>query len=163
MHRDVKPENIFLKLHPETGKLQAKLGDFGLATSHSHLSHQFAFDSEGLYESIDNSKSAYPVGLLTRYVGTLAYMAPEQRGACYDHKVDAYALGMVLWEMFEPASCPQERHTRLQQVRHTGTVEWQPRTKRSSLALSIIQKLVAWRPENRSSVSDILRDMRPLS
>jgi len=157
MHRDVKPENIFLKLHPETGRLQAKIGDFGLAT----VAHnQSTADGEGM---LLESNTPYPIGLLTRDVGTLAYMAPEQRGACYDHKVDHYALGMVLWEMFEPEKCPNKRFTRLKTVRDTGHVEWEPKSKRSDLAKNLVQKLVSWHPEHRPSITEILEKVSPVS
>lgn len=158
MHRDVKPENIFLKLHPETGRLQAKLGDFGLATGIA--GNQYTADSEGV---LLDANTPHHVGLLTRDVGTLAYMAPEQRGACYDHKVDHYALGMVLWEMFEPESCPHKRFTRLKTVRDTGHVEWEPKSKRSDLAKNLVQKLVSWHPEHRPSITEILEKLTPVS
>jgi serine/threonine protein kinase/alpha-tubulin suppressor-like RCC1 family protein len=75
VHRDVKPENIFI--HEEEGR--ALLADFGIArTAESHA---------GL--TLDGMA-----------IGTPAYMAPEHiDGGSIDHRADLYSLGMVTWEM----------------------------------------------------------------
>ena len=73
VHRDVKPANILLD-----GDGQAFLSDFGLAkhaSSASSLTGDHAF------------------------VGTIAYVAPEQiRGEEIDGRADVYSLGCVLYE-----------------------------------------------------------------
>jgi serine/threonine protein kinase/endo-1,4-beta-D-glucanase Y len=76
MHRDIKPQNIFLLPGPPE---RVVLVDFGLA------------------KSIDTGH-----GLLTGpvVVGTMEYMAPEQiEGAPATRSFDVYALGVVLFEM----------------------------------------------------------------
>jgi serine/threonine-protein kinase len=76
VHRDVKPENLFL-VHSPDGREQVKVVDFGF----SHLPGD-AEDARG------------------RVVGTPEYMAPEQsRGAPADARADIYSLGVVLYEM----------------------------------------------------------------
>ena len=73
VHRDVKPENILL-----SGD-SAVLTDFGIAQ---------ALDVSG--------------GRLTGtglFVGSPAYMSPEQVEGLVDHRSDLYALGCVLYEM----------------------------------------------------------------
>jgi len=75
VHRDVKPENIFLD--PETGR--AMLSDFGIAHSTDHESR---------------------LTMTGAAIGTPAYMAPEQiDGARADARSDLYSLGLVTWEM----------------------------------------------------------------
>jgi alpha-tubulin suppressor-like RCC1 family protein/tRNA A-37 threonylcarbamoyl transferase component Bud32 len=75
VHRDVKPENIFLDA--ETGR--AMLSDFGIAHSAEHESR---------------------LTMTGAAIGTPAYMAPEQiDGARADARSDLYSLGLVTWEM----------------------------------------------------------------
>lgn len=71
VHRDLKPENIFLD-----GEV-VKIGDYGLA---KHISL-----SQAAHQTIN--------------LGTVHYMAPEIANGKYDHRVDIYALGIVLYEM----------------------------------------------------------------
>ncbi len=73
IHRDIKPQNLLLDA---TGTL--KVMDFGVA--------RLAGGGSGLTE----------VGML---IGTPSYMAPEQLlGDSFDHRIDLYALGVVLFE-----------------------------------------------------------------
>lgn len=74
VHRDVKPENIFL--HAESGR--ALLADFGIARS-------------------TEADSATVTGTA---IGTPFYMSPEQvDGRPIDGRSDLYSLGLVAWEM----------------------------------------------------------------
>ena len=75
VHRDVKPENIFLD--EITGR--ALLSDFGVARSISENTELTATGTA---------------------IGTPTYMSPEQiDGGALDGRSDLYALGMVGWEM----------------------------------------------------------------
>lgn len=75
IHRDVKPENVFIDL--QSGR--ALLSDFGIAYSSE-------FDSR-----LTMTGSA---------IGTPAYMAPEQiDGAPANARSDLYSLGLLTWEM----------------------------------------------------------------
>lgn len=72
IHLDIKPENVFLN-----EKMEAKLGDFGIAQSFRK-----------------NQESS------RRMLGTPLYMAPEQfRGQLLGKETDIYSLGVLLYEM----------------------------------------------------------------
>lgn len=71
VHRDLKPHNVFY----EQGVV--KIGDYSLSKAIS-TSHR---------------------GGHTMTVGTVHYMAPEISMGRYDHTVDIYALGVMLYEM----------------------------------------------------------------
>jgi eukaryotic-like serine/threonine-protein kinase len=72
-HRDLKPENIML-----TAAGEVKVLDFGISRFY-----------------------AANVTATTGFIGTPAYMAPEQaEGTLTDHRTDIYALGLILYEMF---------------------------------------------------------------
>jgi serine/threonine-protein kinase len=79
VHRDLKPDNIFLTEGVD-GSLKVKLLDFGIA--------KFMAPEEG--------GMTQPGELF----GTPEYMSPEQvRGGRVDHRIDVYALGVILYEM----------------------------------------------------------------
>jgi serine/threonine protein kinase len=86
-HSDLKPENILVM---KKGKSKIKIGDFGSAR-----------------DFVENTLRKTLVGC------TQKYLAPEQRkilkhflddttvpkGMGYDHKVDVYAVGLILVEL----------------------------------------------------------------
>ncbi len=103
IHRDIKPENLLLDTN---GRIN--IADFGLAKM----------------TGIENS------GTLTRtqqVMGTLNYMAPEQRERPteVDHRADIYSLGVVIYELltgelplgrFQPPSNKSLVNSRLDEV-----------------------------------------------
>jgi serine/threonine protein kinase len=75
VHRDVKPENIFL----DPTRRRALLSDFGIARSIDHES---------------------AITLLGAALGTPQYMSPEQiDGQMVDGRSDIYSLGVLGWEL----------------------------------------------------------------
>jgi serine/threonine-protein kinase len=82
VHRDVKPDNVFLAQHGG-GLEMVKLLDFGVAKALRDLSSS---SDEGLTST-------------GHVVGTLSYMAPEQLGGgAVDGRADLYSLAVVLFE-----------------------------------------------------------------
>ena len=81
VHRDLKPDNIFVTLDHERREL-LKIVDFGIAKL---------------------LKKQAPDGLKTKVgaiVGTPAYMSPEQAmGTGIDDRADLYSLGVILYHM----------------------------------------------------------------
>ncbi len=80
VHRDLKPSNIFLVEKPG-GKLVPKLIDFGIA--------KFMTSTDTLLHTRTGE-----------LIGTPEYMAPELiKGEKVDHRIDIYAVGIIMYEM----------------------------------------------------------------
>ena len=103
IHRDIKPENILI-----SKKGQVKIADFGLAKL--------------MGPAPDTSLTASQM-----VMGTLNYMAPEQRENAkdVDHRADIYSVGVVFYEMltgqvpmgrFDPPSKKVQVDVRLDEV-----------------------------------------------
>jgi len=82
VHCDLKPGNLMFRRDADKPGVEVILGDFGVA----HLP-----DETGAVASITRRAEA---------VGTLAYMAPEQRRGEVSPASDVYASAVVLYEMF---------------------------------------------------------------
>jgi serine/threonine-protein kinase len=87
VHRDLKPDNIFLCAR-DVRRDFVKLLDFGLATT---------FGGRGVS---DGERSGSAVARRNSFVGTPAYVSPEQAsGASVDQATDLYAVGVILYEL----------------------------------------------------------------
>src|SRR5580704_11517842 len=85
VHCDLKPGNLMFRRDGDAPGVEIMLGDFGVA----HLPDE-------------NGASGAVAALARRAeaIGTLAYMAPEQRRGEVTPASDVYASGVVLFEMF---------------------------------------------------------------
>lgn len=127
IHRDVKPSNVLVD---ERGNCM--LVDFGIAKMVEGTAH------------------------LTRtggIIGTPAYMSPEQgRGEPFDHRIDIYALGVILYEM-TTGRVPYKAETPIAVlIKHINDPLPPPRALNPALPASIEQvilKAMAKKPEDR--------------
>jgi serine/threonine protein kinase len=84
VHRDMKPENIFLVTR-DTGEDFIKIVDFGIAKMSD-------IETDG-----EPGRKLTKTGMI---FGTPEYMSPEQAsGKKLDHRVDIYALGVIMYEL----------------------------------------------------------------
>lgn len=87
VHRDLKPDNVFV-----TREGHVKMLDFGLAKLRES-------DADGGSGSLSMSPTSLGT-VAGQLMGTAAYMSPEQaRGETVDSRTDIWAFGVVLYEM----------------------------------------------------------------
>ncbi len=95
VHRDMKPENVFL-LRTADGEEIVKIVDFGIAQLRTTEEAAAAADTGG-----QKRRKLTKTGMI---FGTPEYMAPEQAaGRKADLRVDIYATAIILYEMFTGA------------------------------------------------------------
>ena len=94
MHRDIKPDNIMMTTTKACDEFCLKLGDFGIIAKADSKPH-------------------------TLNLGTPLYMSPEvEENALYTNKVDIFALGMIMIELFHDLSDRSDRREVLNEAKN---------------------------------------------
>jgi serine/threonine protein kinase len=148
VHRDLKPDNILLERRDD-GRYHVRVVDFGIARIAGEVQR-----SPQTHEALTR------MGMV---MGTPGYMAPEQAlGEQVDHRVDLYALGVILWESI--AGRTLWRGDSLTEI-VTGQLAESPPLLAGLLAQPIpepldqlIQQLVARAPSARPAAAAPIRD-----
>ncbi len=138
VHRDLKPDNIFLHRVSATGRI-VKVIDFGIAHRHGSEMTQ--------------------VG---QVLGTPAYMSPEQaRGAAIDGRADLYSLAIILFQCLTARiPYPEEDNALMTMMHHVISPIPDPRAFRPELheaLAAILRRALAKDPNDRFATASEMR------
>ncbi|KAF9547932.1 Pkinase-domain-containing protein [Agrocybe pediades] len=133
LHRDLKPDNVFLDENNTV-----KLGDFGL------------------------SKALAQASFASTYVGTPYYMSPElMQERAYDSKSDIWSLGCLIYELcaLKPPFHEAKTHSELSIFIRNGRIPPLPRGYSQALN-SVIKSMLNLNPAMRPSAAQLLQHER---
>lgn len=139
VHRDFKPQNILLDRND-----QVYVSDFGLA------------------KSLESDTGLSRTG---EFLGTPRYMAPEQvEGRGIDHRVDIYALGLIMYEMLT-GDVPFHADTTIQLMyKRVHETPESPKTLNPDLPewlVRVVMKCLERDPDRRyQNAADVLTDLQ---
>jgi serine/threonine-protein kinase len=146
IHRDFKPDNVIIA--ELDGKESPRIVDFGIAVVR------------------DDASSAQRERLTTAGIvlGTPHYMAPEHvTGQAIDHRIDLFALGVVLYEMlcgkmpYEGDGVDVARANLLEETPHMA--DRAPNVDVDPLLEAFTRMLLSKAPDARPSTARAARDM----
>src|SRR5271155_4206250 len=155
VHRDLKPDNVFLATHPEVkGRTITKLLDFGIA-------------------SVLGAAANHKITQQPRFIGTPRYAAPEQLlGQQVSPQTDLYAFGLLLYEMlvgygpFDNVGSLNETNLYVKMAQAHLHTEPAPLPDRDfpaaivDLVRACLQKLPEKRPRSALDVGNVLREIK---
>jgi len=148
VHRDIKPENIFLIKRDGIDDF-VKIVDFGIAKMSD-------IETEGA-----PGRKLTKTGMI---FGTPEYMSPEQAaGKDLDHRVDVYALGIILYECLA-SRVPFQGDTFMAVLTQHMFAELPPITELNPSAMVspeldlVIRKALAKEPDDRYQDTDELAE-----
>ncbi|KAM6501494.1 hypothetical protein JOM56_004508 [Amanita muscaria] len=133
LHRDLKPDNVFLDENNNV-----KLGDFGL------------------------SKALAQTSFANTYVGTPYYMSPElMQEKAYDSKSDIWSLGCLIYELcaLKPPFHEAKTHAELSICIRNGRIPPLPRGYSQALS-NVIKSMLSLNPAMRPSAAQLLQHER---
>jgi len=134
VHRDLKPDNVFIERNRETASIHVYLGDFGL----------------GKRQGIDQTLTEADAVL-----GTPHYMAPEcVLGDALTQKADIYALGIITYEALLgklPFDEPSGHLTAMAQVTKAAPPMTQLNPAFPALLEEIVMEAMEKDPNNRTA------------
>jgi len=147
IHRDLKPSNIMVSIG-DSDLLEPKIIDFGVAKATS--------------QQLTEKTLVTQVG---RFVGTPAYMSPEQadlKSLDIDTRTDVYALGVITYEVlsgvrpFDPQSLSSAGIEKMREIIRTRPPP-RPSTQLSSLDADEARKIADVHNTNVKALAGLLR------
>ncbi|XP_076448658.1 uncharacterized protein LOC143285282 [Babylonia areolata] len=135
LHRDLKPQNIFLK-----DKYSVKIGDLGIA-------RQLVFTKE----------------MAATHIGTPLYISPEiYQGNAYSYKTDIWSLGCCVYEMMT-LQYAFHAPSRYQLVGKVVTQQVQPLPDSYGRSLrSMVLSMLCKDPDQRPDAKELLASLQEL-
>jgi serine/threonine-protein kinase len=148
VHRDIKPDNLFLALETD-GTMAIKLLDFGISKKSVPV-------------------ASGPVTLGTEWFGTPRYMSPEQMTALpVDARSDIWALGTVLFECVtgKPAFSGATAFEIGAQVLLAPMPDWRRlHPELDADLVNIVERCLRRKPEHRyQTVAELAEALEPLT
>lgn len=151
IHRDLKPDNIYLTRPEEGGALHAKVLDFGISKLESRGGEPLSLTRSG------------------GTVGTPAYMSYEQlRGSrTIDGRTDVYALGVILYEALT-GRLPHDADSYPELVVKVTTSSAVPARQRNADIPPPLERIIGWalarEPQDRiASVEALVAELEPFA
>lgn len=149
IHRDLKPSNIFFATD---GTI--KVGDLGLVKD--IMTHDDIQQNEERPEVVSQGRRLLTCKNHTNQIGTRLYMSPEQIASNpYNHKVDVYALAIILFELLVEFSTGAERARVIPDLK---TFQFPPNFKSQygNRMEQLLIDMLSVDPNRRPEVKDIL-------
>ncbi|KAA6385969.1 MAG: putative protein kinase [Streblomastix strix] len=136
VHRDIKCDNILLHSPPGSGRVHAKISDFGFA------------------KKVDlNNKQTYTAG-------TIPFMSPEQflENPIITQKVDIYALGITFYKLITH-KYPVNKNDMKEQGKKMTQLKCikKPSEIKDNLLWNILSRLLEFDPNKRISALEALQ------
>ncbi|MBX9719979.1 MAG: serine/threonine protein kinase [Candidatus Obscuribacterales bacterium] len=155
LHRDLKPSNVMILTDHESGDLQIKLLDFGIARD---------FTAE--------QSSTMGLTRTIQITGSAPYMSPEQcKGETVDQRSDLYSVACMLYECLAgtpPFVGETPMHTRYLQINQAvqipSTDKYAHTASRAAaykLALQCLSKDKNLRPSSAKDLKELLQRAMP--